>query len=132
MVDKNKENLIRVLLVIYEPILLETTAECLNLQGDLITETALSIDEAMTKMQNTKFDVVVCDLDTPLTNAFDFLKKIRDKGDKTPFIMFAVSGERELAVKARILGANGFVEKYGDPNIVFPTLKKCILSVIEN
>ncbi len=132
MVDKNEQKLIRVLLIIYEPILLETTAECLNLQGGLITETALSIDEAMTKMQKTKFDVVVCDLEAPVTTTFDFLNKLRNKGDKIPFIMFAVSGERELAIKAQSLGANGFVEKYGDPSIVFPTLKKCIISVIGN
>ncbi len=83
-------------------------------------------------MERTKFDVVVCDFDKPLTNAFDFLKKLRDKGDETPFILFMVNNERELAIKALSLGANGFVEKYGDPSIVFPSLKKCILSVIGN
>lgn len=131
MVYKSEESLITVLLLIYEPILLETTAECLNLQGGLITETALSIDEAIIKMQQRKFDVVVCDLDK-LLNTFDFLKKIRDKGDKTPVIMLVVNGEMELAAKALSLGANGFVEKYGDPNVVFPTLKKIIMSVVGN
>ena len=65
------------------------------------TGTALSIDEAMTKMQKTKFDVVVCDLEAPVTTTFDFLNKLRNKGDKIPFIMFAVSGEGNWQLKPR-------------------------------
>jgi DNA-binding NarL/FixJ family response regulator len=130
MLDKKEEYRIGVLLVMHDPMLLETTADCLNFQGGLNIETALSTDEAETKMKKTKPDVVVCDLDMPLTNSFDFLKKLREKGDKTPLIFLAANGEKELTIKAQCLGANGSVEKYGDPNVVYPTLKKCIVSVI--
>jgi DNA-binding NarL/FixJ family response regulator len=108
---------------------LEMAKTCLNLQGGLDIETALSCNDAFAKMAEIKPDVIVSDFHMPVTNGFEFLKKLRDKGDSTPFIVFSMDEEKGIAVKAHQLGANGFIGKGGDPAVVFSKLKNCIESV---
>ncbi len=60
------------------------------------------------------------------TDGLEFLKALRESGNNVPFIVFTVTEDKETALKAFNLGANGFVGKSGDPEVVFSTLKRCI------
>ena len=68
----------------------------------------------------------------PTTDGFEFLKSLRDSGNDVPFIVFTVTEDKETALKAFRLGANGFVGKYGKPQVIFSTLMKRINDVINN
>ena len=125
----HKKRKISVLLVDYDKISLEITKECLNLQADIHIETATSNDEALEKMEKLKPDVIVCDLQSCLPSGCELLKSLRDKGNKTPFIIFTFGVEKELPVRVYQLGADGFVEKFGNPEVVYQNLKRCIMSV---
>ena len=105
---------------------MKSAKQCLQLQGNYNIETAFSVDEALDKMIQKEADVIVCDIQIPVTDGFEFLKTIRESGNKVPFIVFTVTENKETALKAFSLGANGFVGKYGDPEIVFSTLQRCI------
>jgi len=85
--------------------------QCLHLQGNYNIETAFSVDEAPDKMTQKEADVIVCDIQMPLTNGFEFLKTFREVGNKVPFIVFMDTENKETAIKAFSLGANGFVGK---------------------
>jgi len=127
--DKAGNPTIAVLLVQGLPDLLALTKKCLLIQGDVVVETALSADEAFTKMEKTKPDVIVCDLSFPSENNFHFLKRLREKGNDTPFISFAYDDEKDLVLKSLDLGANGFVFKSSDAAGVYEGLKKLIVTL---
>lgn len=126
MQTSNEKKQTKILFVDDNAEFLKSAKECLKLQGSFDIELALSADEAMRKMRNNKPDVIVCDIQMPMTNGFEFLRTLRENGNKIPFIVFTVTEDKETALKAFNLGANGFVGKSGDPKVVFSTLQRCI------
>jgi len=126
MQASNKREPIQVLFVDDDEEFLKSVKQCLKLQGNFDIESAFSVDEAMEKMKKKKPDAIVCDIQMPLTDGFEFLKALRESGNNIPFIVFTVTEDKETALKAFNLGANGFVGKSGDPEVVFSTLQRCI------
>jgi CheY-like chemotaxis protein len=123
---------IQVLLVDDDSELLETAKKCLNIQCNYNIELASSAEAAFEKMMHNKYDAIICDIQMPITDGFEFLKALRGRGNPIPFIVFTVTEDKETALKAFRLGANGFVGKYGKPEIVFSTLKRCIDEAVKN
>ena len=121
-----------VLLVDDDSDFLNSVRDCLKLYGDFDIETALSCAEAFEKIKKKTPDVIVSELEMPITNGFEFLKMLRDKGNAIPFIVFTMSDNEEVALQAFHLGANGFIGKFGDPSSVFSLLKRCIDSVTKD
>ena len=126
MPTSTKKELIKVLFVDDDAEFLKSAKQCLCMQGPIEIESAFSVDEALEKMNKTKTDVIVCDIQMPVTNGFEFLKMLRKENNEIPFIIFTVTDDKETALKAFSLGASGFVGKYGDPETVFSTLQRCI------
>jgi CheY-like chemotaxis protein len=126
MQASNKKEQTKVLLVDDDVEFMKSAKQCLQLQGNYNIETAFSADEALDKMTQKETDVIVCDIQMPVTDGFKFLKTLRESGNKVPFIVFTVTENKETALKAFSLGANGFVGKYGNPEVVFSTLQRCI------
>lgn len=122
----NKKEQIKILFVDDDAEFLKSARSCLNLQGDSEIELAFSADEARQKMESSKYDVIVCDVQMPLMDGFEFLKALRKSGNTIPFIVFTVTDDTETALRAFSLGANGFVGKSGNPEEVFSTLQRCI------
>ena len=127
-----KEQPIQVLHIDDDKPFLQSAKQCLNLQGDFVIESASSIDEALEKMMKKKPDAIVCDINMPGTDGFEFLKALRESGNNVPFIVFTVTGDRVTALKAFNLGANGFVGKTGDPEVVFSLLKDQIEKAVND
>jgi len=126
MQPSNKKEQTKVLLVDDNVEFMKSAKQCLQLQGNYNIETAFSVDEALDKMTQKETDVIVCDIQMPVKDGFEFLKTLRESGNKVPFIVFTVTENKETALKAFSLGANGFVGKYGNPEVVFSTLQRCI------
>lgn len=110
----------------------ETAKTCLSLKCNYDIDLANSAEQAFEQLIHKKYDAVVCDLKMPVMNGFEFLKKLRDQGNKIPFIVFTVTEDKQTAVKAFNYGATAFVGKYGKPELVFSTLKKCIDTAVNN
>lgn len=125
-------NQLQVLLVDDDSELLTSVKKCLNLECNFNVDLAFSADAAVEKMIQKDYAAIICDIQMPMTNGFEFLKKLRDNGNTIPFIVFTVTEDKETALKAFRLGANGFVGKYGKPQAVFSTLIKCINEAITN
>jgi len=126
MQTSNKNKKTKILFVDDDIEFLKSAKQCLKLQGNFDIESAFSADEAMEKMKKKKPDAIVCDIQMPMTNRFEFLKSLRESDNNVPFIVFTVTEDKEKALKAFNLGANGFVGKSGDPEVVFSTLQRCI------
>jgi CheY-like chemotaxis protein len=110
---------------------LQVARKCLLTEGGLDVEIAFSIFEAFKKMEKINPDAIIGSCLDAEENLFVFLKELRSKGIKTPFIALIADNEKDLALKARDLGANGVVTKFGEPAIIYPLLKKLIMSLVE-
>jgi DNA-binding NarL/FixJ family response regulator len=128
---KDAEKRFTVLLVDKDRVFLKVVRQCLILQGGLDVETAISSQEAFKKMEKINPDVIVCSFQTRGENPLVFLKELRDKGDVTPFIGLISDEEHEVALKALDLGAAGFVNTLGKPEVVYPAIKDFIVSVVK-
>ncbi|MCW4015939.1 MAG: response regulator [Candidatus Bathyarchaeota archaeon] len=123
---------IRLLLVDDDSDLSTTVKKGLALQCDYDVDLVSSVDDALEKMTQKDYDLIVCDIRMSLTDGFEFLNELRTSGNQIPFIVFSVADDKETALTAFSLGANGFVGKYGNPKVVFSILKRCIDEAVKN
>ncbi len=91
---------ISVLLVDDEPAFLAVVKRGLEFVGSLCVETASSADEAIKKMEEKEYDVVVSDHLMPGKDGIQFLKKLRVGGRDVPFLLLTGEGLEEVAIKA--------------------------------
>jgi len=110
---------------------LKVAKECLEMQGKLLVDNALSAEAAVEKMKNKKYDIVICDYVMPKKNGLEFLKDLRDAGNDIPFIMFTGEGREEVAIKALTLGADRYFNKVGDPETVYGELAHSVFQVVQ-
>ena len=121
-----------VLLVDDDSALLESVKKGLDLKGNYAFDLAFSAEEALEKMSQNDYVAIVCDIQMPVIDGFEFLKSLREDGNDVPFIVFTVTDDKATALKAFRFGANGFVGKYGKPEVVLSTLVKCIEDAVSN
>jgi PAS domain S-box-containing protein len=94
-------------------------------------DTASTVDDALTALKTGQYDVIISDYEIPIKNGLDFLKELREKGADIPFILFTGKGREEIAVKALNLGADRYIDKHGDPKVVFTELTTSIHQLYE-
>lgn len=119
LVDLEDKRSIRVLHVDDDAGILKITKQCLEMDGAFLVDTALSVEEALTKLAKEKYDVVVSDYQMPEKDGLEFLNALREKGNAIPFIMFTGKGKEEIAIKALNLGADQYISKTGNPETVY-------------
>jgi len=101
---------IHVLLVDDEPSLLDVTKEFLEQQGESFqVDTAPSAEEALQRLSEEDYDVVVSDYKMHEMNGLEFLSHLRKKDRKTPFILLTGRGGEEIAAVALREGANDYI-----------------------
>jgi PAS domain S-box-containing protein len=123
---------IRVLHVDDDPSILEISKSILELEGNFEVEDAQSVDEALKKLSIEHYDVVVSDYEIPQKDGLQFLTELREAKNEIPFILFALKGKEETAKKALNLGANGYINKQGNPETVYGELEHVIQQKVEH
>lgn len=131
IIDSTEETLIHVLHVDDEAGLLQVAKPILEMHGSFHVETASSVEEAMEKMEEKTFDVIVSDYIMPGKDGLEFLQELRESGNNIPFIIFTGKGREIVAIKALNLGANQYVNKIGKPEAVYSELAHGILTVVK-
>jgi len=126
MQTSKKKEQTKVLLVDNDVEFLKSAKQCLKLQGNFDIESASSVNEALEKMTKKEIDVIVSDIQMPMKDGLEFLKTLRENGNNVPFIVFTVTEDKQIALKAFNLCSNGFVGNSGDPETIFSTLQRCI------
>jgi CheY-like chemotaxis protein len=110
---------IRVLYVDDESALLDLCQIFLERSGDFTVTTATSAPEAIRILELKRFDAIVSDYQMPEMNGIEFLKVVRARGDKTPFIIFTGKGREEVVIEALNSGADFYLQKGGEPKSQF-------------
>lgn len=88
--------MISILLVDAKPASLEAAAAFFSKDAKFDVDSAGSADEAMKKLNDYSYDVIVSDYLMPGTNGFELWKRLRATGDHTAFIVHADEGWEDL------------------------------------
>ena len=131
IVDLTEKSPITVLHVDDELFILKVTKQCLEMEGQFQVDEASSVEEAMRKLGKEAYDVVVSDFQMPGRDGLEFLKELRQTGNRIPFILFTGRGREEVAIKALNLGADQYLNKVGDPETVYCELAHSIRRAVE-
>src|SRR5262249_40059588 len=89
-------------------------------------KTAESALSGMYKMKNTLFDLYVLDNRLPDFTGLDLIKKIRAFDSTTPIILASAEARQEEQKRALISGAQAYVTKPWEPEILLATVNNLI------
>lgn len=120
-----------VLYVDDEPALLEIGTAFLERTGALTIETAPSGREALVRLGERTCDAVIADYRMPEMDGIELLKEVRQHFGDIPFILFTGRGREEVVVEALNCGADGYVQKGGDPRSQFAELEHRVVQAVE-
>jgi len=87
-------------------------------------ETAEDGQKALERLQESEFDLILCDLRMPVMDGMAFLEAAREKGVDATIIMMSAYGTVDTALEAIKRGAYDYIPKPFKPDEVILTLKK--------
>jgi PAS domain S-box-containing protein len=129
-VDLCKDETIKVLHVDDEAGFLVVAKQCLEENGKFQVDTALSAKEALEKLKRSDYDVIVCDYQMRGKNGLELLRKLRQRGDDTPFILFTCKGKEDIAIEALNSGVYRYIGKEGNAEVTYEELKSSICDAV--
>ena len=108
---------IRVLHVDDEPADLEITRVFLRREGkyDFEIVSVLSAEEALKRLKEERFDVIVSDYKMSGMSGLELLEELRCNGNTVPFILFTGKGGEVVKKAAFNMGADIYIAKNGGP-----------------
>ena len=73
--------------------------------------------EALDWLESNLPDLIICDIEMPNVNGYEFLTKVRQRGftSHTPFIMLSAKSESKERIKCYKLGAQDYLTKPFNP-----------------
>ncbi|HUU74591.1 MAG TPA: response regulator, partial [Methanoregulaceae archaeon] len=113
-----------------EPKLLEIGKLFLEISHELSLDTKTSAQDGLQAMKLHHYDAIVSDYQMPKINGIEFLKEVRSIYGDIPFIIFTGKGREEVVIEALNNGADFYLQKGGEPNIVYPELMHVIKRAI--
>ncbi len=106
----------RILIADDEPGLREFMIDSLELEGHDVTAAADGV-EALARLEDRAFDLVITDLNMPGANGMDVVRTLRAEQPETQVIVLTAHGTVETAVEAMKLGAFDYLQKpIGSPD----------------
>jgi DNA-binding response OmpR family regulator len=100
----------RILVVDDEQSLLDQLKRALEGQRYMV-ETAMDGEEALDKLFETPFDLIILDIMLPKRDGLSVLREIRQAGMTTPVLMLTARGEIDDKIKGLDLGADDYLPK---------------------
>ena len=116
---------IRILVADDEEALRELLCEQLTAQG-YQTVTACDGEDAIQKLQNSSFALVLLDINMPKKNGLEVLKYIREQGMSTHVIMLTGRLGYSVGSESMKLGADEFITKPFDLNYLDLAIKRIL------
>ncbi len=103
-----------------------------DIDGGFDIDHACCVDEGFSKLAAGHYDVVVSDYELPQKDGLQFLKELREQKNNIPFILFTGKGREQVAIQALNLGADGYINKQGNPQTVYGELAYGIQTSFEH
>ena len=93
---------------------------------DFAVEEAVDGDEALDKLRDGRYDVVLLDIKMPKRDGMDVLAVLGEEQPEVPVVMISGHATVETAVEATKLGAFDFIEKPPDLNRLLVTVRNAL------
>lgn len=76
--------------------------------------------------KNPDADLILLDINMPLMNGLEFIKKVREIGkyDHVPIVIVSTEGKEEDTMRGLALGAKGYVKKPFQPSDMHALIEK--------
>lgn len=98
-----------------DPEYLELTQKFIHHKNSYIEITSESNPvQGLEKLKNNSFDCIVSDFKMPEMNGIELFKKIREKNDNIPFILFTNIKFSEIKNKPILKEVTDYIQKKGD------------------
>lgn len=123
--------MIRILAVDDEEAILETVALLLKKKEDIDSDTCTSPKEALELMENTSYDLILSDYEMPGMTGLELLAAMRERRDKTPFILFTGKSREEIAIAALNDGVDYYLQKGGNIRVLLAEMAHIIRKTVE-
>ena len=123
--------MISILCVDDEAAFLELTRAFLELQGDILVDSAPSALEAIEMLKGHAYDAIVSDYQMPGMDGLKFLSHVRAKQGNVPFVLFTGKGREEVVIQALNLGADFYLQKGGEAKAQFAELAHKIRQAVD-
>ncbi|HET9058264.1 MAG TPA: sigma-54 dependent transcriptional regulator [Chitinophagaceae bacterium] len=114
-----------ILIIDDEKAIRKTLTEILSYEGYKIEE-AENGDDALKRLKEKNYDVVLCDIKMPKMDGIEFLERARQARPDIPVIMISGHGTIETAVEAVKKGAFDYVSKPPDLNRLLITIRNAL------
>src|SRR5512135_770622 len=115
----------KILVVDDEESICKSVRKILSRKGYNVDD-ALSVADAVRKIQDTPFDLVITDLMMPKTSGLELLQIVRDHYPELDVIMITGYASIESAVKAVKLGAAGYLPKPFTPDELMTVTERAL------
>lgn len=116
----------KILVVDDEETVCQSIKKILSRKGYSV-DNALNVEEAVKKINNSQFDLIITDLMMPKTNGMELLKIVRDHYPELEVIMITGYASIDSAVKATKLGASHYLPKPFTPDELNQATEKVLL-----
>jgi len=93
----------------------------------IIVEAVDGVD-GISKINSSKFDLILCDIKMPKKDGIEVLKHILKECPNTPTIMISGHGDLETAVESMRLGAFDYISKPPDLNRLLNSVRSALLN----
>lgn len=80
--------------------------------------------EALAKIRESEFDVVLLDISMPGRSGLEILKEIKTERPKLPVLILSMHAEEQYAVRALRAGASGYMTKASAPDELIGAIRK--------
>ncbi len=83
----------------------------LNKRNSFQISTYENPNDALAKILDSKYDLVLLDINMPHKNGIEMLKEIKEKNEKVKVIMMTADSTLDRVIKCKSIGANDYLTK---------------------
>lgn len=117
---------VKIVIVDDHPMLRLGVAQLLELEEDLTVIAQLtSAADALREIPNLNPDLVLLDLNLPDMSGASIINKLRTEGVEPRILVFSVSDDHNDIYKAACLGADGYLLKDMEPELLLDAIRRC-------
>lgn len=117
--------MIRILVADDHPVVRSGLRQMFDKDPELrITGEATTSQQVVEQVRRGQWDVVILDLALPPDGGMEALKQIKELAPKLPVLILSIYPEEELAIRMLRLGADGYVTKGAEADVLVPALQK--------
>ncbi len=121
------ERMLRVLITDDYPAVRKNLKQILEMeQGFGIIDEAADGMEMLEKMKSNRYDLILLDISMPGKSGLELIKEILSVNNETKILMVSIYSESQYALRAKKLGASGYLLKVTAPDHLVDAIRTII------